>query len=281
MTRGPAFYVPAATPATGRAGRGGVSADLSRGRAGLDSPTMSTDAAPRRRAPDASPPDDPPLANGDRITADEFLLRHDEWASARRVEVIEGGVHIPSFAAPAVHAAAHDTLDQWLLGYKMMTRGLRRGDGRTDGGRVRLDGDNLYRPDLTLRLPESAGGRTRVVAGVTAGPPELVCEVATCASSVDLHRKLDVYRRNGVGEYLVWRTRDAAVDWFALRDGRYDPIAPDPADGLLKSGTFPGLWLSVPALLAHDLPALAAAVERGRATPDHAAFAARLSAGAA
>ena len=33
-------------------------------------------------------------------------------------------------------------------------------------------------------------------------------EVAASSASHDLHDKLNVYRRNGVREYLVWRTLD-------------------------------------------------------------------------
>jgi hypothetical protein len=44
-------------------------------------------------------------------------------------------------------------------------------------------------------------------------------------------------------------------------------------------GVFPGLWLDPAALLADDGPALVAALERGLATAEHAAFIARLAGG--
>ena len=37
-------------------------------------------------------------------------------------------------------------------------------------------------------------------------------EVAASSASHDLHDKLNVYRRNGVREYLVWRTLDERID---------------------------------------------------------------------
>jgi Uma2 family endonuclease len=129
---------------------------------------------------------------------------------------------------------------------------------------------------VLLRLPEHVGGRSRVDhEDYLVGPPELIVEVAASSVSYDLHQKLDVYRRTGVREYVVERTEDGAIDWFVLREGRY-VRQEAAADGLLRSEVFPGLWLDVAALLRGDLKALRAAVERGVATPEHAAFATRL-----
>jgi hypothetical protein len=48
------------------------------------------------------------------------------------------------------------------------------------------------------------------------------------------------------------------------------------AEGLLKSEIFPGLWLDPAALLRGDLATVLAVVQRGLASPEHAAFVARL-----
>ena len=88
--------------------------------------------------------------------------------------------------------------------------------------------------------------------GFIEGPPELVAEVASTSVAYDLHQKLDVYRRHGVREYIVWRTLDNAIDWFVLRDGRYERSSPSEAE-IYKSETFPGLWLDVAAMLKGDL----------------------------
>lgn len=53
------------------------------------------------------------------------------------------------------------------------------------------------------------------------------------------------------------------------------------ADGLLKSVTFPGLWLDVAALLAGNGRTVFEALQKGLATPEHAAFEAKLAATAA
>jgi hypothetical protein len=87
-----------------------------------------------------------------------------------------------------------------------------------------------------------------------------------------------VYRRNQVSEYVVWRVYDEAIDWFVYRAGEFVSAEPDPADGLFKSTAFPGLWLDPAALIRRDLAAVLAALTRGLASPEHAAFVRQLAA---
>ncbi len=125
---------------------------------------------------------------------------------------------------------------------------------------------------MLLLLPKHLGS-TAVVEedGYISGAPDFVCEISARSVSIDLHDKLNAYRRNGVREYLVWRTEDQAVDWFELVDGRYVPKKPD-EHGRLRSKLFLGLWLDPAALLAGDLPKLFAAVDEGTSTKEHQAF---------
>ena len=109
------------------------------------------------------------------------------------------------------------------------------------------------------------------------GAPELVAEIAASSASYDLHDKLHAYRRNGVREYLVWRTLDRAFDWFELVDGVYRLRQPD-ASGVVNSAVFPGLRLAVDALLRGDLPAVVQAQQAALGEPAHAAFVERLHA---
>ena len=62
----------------------------------------------------------------------------------------------------------------------------------------------------------------------------LAAEVAGSSASIDLNTKRDVYRRNGVREYIVWRVLENALDWFVLRDERFAPLTPD-SQGWLRS----------------------------------------------
>ena len=92
---------------------------------------------------------------------------------------------------------------------------------------------------------------------------------------IDLHAKLRLYERHGVREYLVWRVLDQAIDWFVLRDGRYESLPLDLA-GRYRSEVFPGLWLDVAAMLRLDGAAVLAALQAGLATSEHADFRAQL-----
>jgi len=105
---------------------------------------------------------------------------------------------------------------------------------------------------------------------------ELVAEVASSSVSYDLTDKFKVYRRNGICEYLVWRVLDRQIDWFVLREGEYVRLPLDEA-GLYRSEVFPGLWLDPTALVGGDTTTVSAAIQRGLASPEHAAFVARLN----
>ena len=212
------------------------------------------------------------LVAGDRMTRCEFHRRYEAMPHCKKAELVEGVVHMPSPVSHTRHARPHFHLLSVLGNYCAATPGLDAGDNAT----VLLDLANELQPDVHLRIAH--GGSSRVRAdGYLEGPPELVAEVSASSASYDLHDKLRAYERNGANEYLVWRVDDAAIDWFSLRDDRFERIAVD-ADGLLRSRAFPGLWLDAGALLALDLPRALAAVARGTATREHAEFVARLSA---
>ena len=221
----------------------------------------------------ATAPRTPVLQNGDRLTGPEFERRYAAMPDVKKAELVEGVVYMASPVRTS-HAEPEHALHAWLAFYQLATPGL----GALGNCTVRLDLDNRPQPDLLLRLPEHAGGLSRIAAdGFLEGPPELVVEVAASSVSYDLHQKLNAYRRSGVPEYLVHRVEDGEVDWFLLTNGRYERQPPG-ADGILQSRLFPGLWLDVAALRAIDLAGLRAAVERGTAAPAHAAFRARLAA---
>ena len=96
-------------------------------------------------------------------------------------------------------------------------------------------------------------------------------EVAASSKAIDLGPKLEDYRRGGVLEYLVVTLEPEEIHWFAHREDRFEPLSPG-ADGYYRSEVFPGLWLDPVALVGDDLNGLIATLERGLATPEHAAF---------
>ena len=107
--------------------------------------------------------------------------------------------------------------------------------------------------------------------GFLSGPPELIVEVAFHEASIELHAKKQVYRRAQVQEYIVWRTRDQAVDWWIMEDDEYIRLEPN-AQGVLRSRAFPGLWLGVNGLIAQDAGEVLAVLHQGLASAEHEAF---------
>ena len=171
------------------------------------------------------------------------------------------------------HGRPQAYLIAWLGQYEAGTPGVMMSDNST----TRLDMDNEPQPDALLLIDPALGGQTHISADdYIEAAPELVVEVAASSVSIDLHAKFRVYQRSGVREYLVWRVLDQAVDWFVLRAGQYERLVPD-EQGLLRSAAFPGLWLDVAALLRSDLATVLATVQHGLASPEHAAFMARLT----
>ena len=103
-----------------------------------------------------------------------------------------------------------------------------------------------------------------------------VVEVAKATRYVDLGPKLGDYERGGVLEYVVRAIDPDEIYWFAQEQGALvqRPIGDD---GLYRSTVFPGLWLDPIALLTSDRRRFRAVVDQGCATPEHAAFVARLA----
>ncbi len=216
----------------------------------------------------------PELRNGDRLTADEFRRRYLNHSTIYRAQLIGGEVIMPSPVTWEDHGSPHVEAAGWFANYKAYTPGVDAGDNAT----VRLDVENEPQPDLALIIRPECGGQVEVDEnGYIVGAPELVFEIAASSVSIDMNRKLEMYRRNRVIEYIVWRTEDEALDWFTLRRGRFVPLAPDKGDGLLKSVTFPGLWLDAPALLRRDLMSVLTALTRGVQSPEHAKFVKKLA----
>jgi Uma2 family endonuclease len=212
----------------------------------------------------------PLLRDGDRMSAEEFERRYDAMPDLKKAELINGVVYMGSPVRLDDHGEPHVHLSLWLATYKVATPGLRAGDNST----ARLEGDNRPQPDLVLMI--ARGGQASVSAdGYVEGGPELVAEVSASSVRLDTGGKLEMYRDNGVREYIVWRVLDRRVEWFVLRDGRYDPLQPDEG-GVFRSEVFPGLWLDAAALVRDDMPAVIAVLQRGLASPDHSAFVARL-----
>jgi len=230
----------------------------------------------------------PPLVEGDRLNLEEYLRRYEASPEGVRAELIAGVVYINSEAdvhptggsVPPIslegHSVPQSKVHFWLEFYVMNTFGVQAGAPAT---LVLPTGRTASEPDAFLRiLPELGGSTIDKGDDYLHGSPELLIEVAKSSAGTDLGPKLKEYRKAGVEEYIVWRTKPNLIEWLTLRGLRNDiPLEPD-ADGTVRSSSFPGLWLNVPAMCARDSASVLKTLQLGLASPEHAAFVAKLRA---
>jgi len=206
-----------------------------------------------------------PLENGDCLIRAEFERRYEAMPNLKKAELIEGVVYMGS-PVRVIHGRPHASVIGWLSPYQIATPGI---DLLADTT-VRLDADNEPQPDALLRI-EVGGQSTISEDSYIEGAPEFIAEIAASSASYDLREKLRAYRRNQVQEYLVWQVYNQKIDWFRLREGEYVALSADEL-GIIRSEVFPGLWLTVPALLAGNLIEVQSVLQMGLATPEHQVF---------
>jgi Uma2 family endonuclease len=198
----------------------------------------------------------PFFENGDMLTRAEFLRRYD-LSDMKRVELIEGVVHMPSPVRILKHSAPDGLLHVWLGTYAA-AHDLEMYPNAT----VLLDAENSFQPDAILCSTPRKSGRVWINQDdFLCGAPELVVEISASSASIDLRDKLRVYRRSGVSEYIVWRTVDREIDWFVLDDGQYVKL-PSDRHGRIHSRMFKGLVLDTVAALKMDKAKVLAALRR-------------------
>ena len=214
----------------------------------------------------------PPLQSGDRLTRPEFERRYAASPHIKKAELIEGIVYVASPLRHEQHGKPHSRIMTWLGVYQAMTPGVDLSDAPT----VRLDLDNEPQPDAVLFIEANAGGQTCISRdGYIEGSPELIVEIAASSAAIDTGSKKQVYRRNGVREYVIWQSYENQLEWFWLTDEEYQFLPPD-SDGIIRSRVFPGLWLVVEALLSHQMARVLEVVQAGLQSPEHGAFVERL-----
>lgn len=196
----------------------------------------------------------PKLENGAAMSQAEFHRLYERAEDLSRVELIEGVVFMPSPIKWDGHGREQSAMLAWLQTFADLWPGDIEAAGPVT---IILDAANEFEPDgLLFRVSAD-----RLEDGYLKGAPELVVEISNTSASRDLGRKKDAYERNGVLEYVVWRTQDGEIDWFQLRDGRFVRRTPD-VEGMIESEVFPGLRLDIAAMLAGDRIKVRAAVRR-------------------
>ena len=214
-----------------------------------------------------------PLKHGERLTREEFERRYEAMPYLKKAELIEGIVYMPSPVRIDFHGRPHAQIMAWLGAYWIATSGVDLADNST----VYLDSNNEHQPDALLRIEPAQGGRSRIIdEGYVEGAPELIVEIAGTSVDYDLQEKLEVYRRCGVQEYIVWQTQDGRLDWFQFINEEYVVFAPN-AEEVIESQIFPGLRLAVAALLAEDRAKVSSELQAGLQTTIHAVFVEQLA----
>lgn len=209
------------------------------------------------------------LRAGMKLRQPEFHRLYEKHPDDEKFELIDGVVYM---ASPSVgeHGLGSFRLIGAIMYYESKTPGVQGGDNMT----TILGWDSEPQPDALLRILPECGGQSHFNEhDFLVGTPELVAEVAVSSLRVDLGKKLDMYEKYGVQEYIVFDAKDRSLHWFQLPG--HDMIHPDAA-GIYKSRLFPGLWIDSKALARGDAAGLFAAVEAGTKTAAHKKFAAKL-----
>ena len=214
----------------------------------------------------------PSLHSGDRLNQPTFHRLYEATPEGFKAELIEGTVYVASPVSPG-HSRSHVKIMAWLANYWEATPGT---DLLVDATFV-LDDANEPQPDAALLLEPALGGRAREEGNKIVGPPDLAVEVSYSSWAVDLSDKLRAYEAAGVREYLVIDVHAKAIHWFISNGGRFEPIVAGEG-GLLRSSTFPGLWIDPSIFFDAKIGRVLAALKLGLASPEHAAFVAKLDA---
>jgi Uma2 family endonuclease len=214
----------------------------------------------------------PPLVAGESLDQPTFHERYEAMPPETRAELVDGVVYMPS-PMRRDHGKQSRFVSGWLFHYETRTPGVEGGDGST----VKLHRKGEPQPDHILLILPAFGGRSGVdEEDYLTGGPELIVEIARSSRHYDLNEKKADYERAGVQEYLVIELVPDRIHWFVRRGDQFEDLPPGP-DGIYRSEVFPGLWLDPVALFSGDRRRLLRVLNRGLATPEHAAFVARLS----
>ena len=229
--------------------------------------------------PDSLAADDPQAAvtPGDRLLdgmemdVEEFLRRYEVVEQQTGVpldaELIFGVVYVYSPPSFMGHGKPSLVTSAVLAAYMVETPGV---DGTAES-RVQPPGIGLVGADGVLAiLPEYGGQMVRQGDGELDGVPELCIEIANTSLRTDTTVKRDFYEQAGVQEYLIHDVRGKRLLFYVRNGERL--VESTTNDGVVRSQTFPGLWIDEGALVSRDLAGAIKTVQTGLATPEHAAF---------
>lgn len=214
----------------------------------------------------------PPFHNGDKLDQKTFHALYEQTPDGFKAELIGGIVYMAS-PVSTHHGIPHANASLLLGTYAAETESVLSLIDTT----AILAEDCEPQPDVALVIEPEAGGVRFSDQGYLLDPPQLVVEIANSSAAIDLHAKRRDYDVNGVREYLVVVVPSQEVHWFIRGKSGFKVLKPDAA-GVLKSKVFPGLWLLPEAVFDRRATRLLATLRQGLASPEHAKFAAKLTA---
>jgi len=213
----------------------------------------------------------PPLENGDHLDQPTFHARYEAMPEDYHAQLIGGIVYMAS-PQKLPHSKGQQMLSHWLGEYTLATPGT---DAIANNTQI-LGPESEPEPDGCLFILPERGGQVFIDEDeYLNGAPELVAEVSWSTESIDLNQKKLDYQKAGVREYVVLALRMQQVFWFVRQRGKYKEVSL-PADGIFRSRVFPGLRLDAEAMLGNDRRRVLSALKQGLASPEHAAFLAKL-----
>jgi Uma2 family endonuclease len=214
----------------------------------------------------------PPFQNGDTMDQPTFHALYEDTPDGFKAELIGGIVYMAS-PVSANHGVPHVNATMLLGTYAAETENV---VSLLDTTTI-LAVDCEPQPDVALVIEPEAGGVRFSDKGYLLDPPHLVVEIANSSAAIDLHAKKRDYDVNGVREYVVVVVPSQEVHWFGRGKSGFKLLKPD-TTGVLKSKVFPGLWLLPDAVFDRRATRLLATLRLGLASPEHAKFAAKLTA---
>lgn len=97
------------------------------------------------------------------------------------------------------------------------------------------------------------------------GPPNFIMDILEDPEEIKNRKK--IFSAAGVEEYLVLNEKLTHVEWNRLRKQTFESIRPE--NGIFKSSSLPGLWISILALEKRDFWAIKASIDQGIARKHH------------
>lgn len=134
---------------------------------------------------------------------------------------------------------------------------------------VEINGQLEY-PDLMVMINR---GRDKQCSpdynrNVFTGPPNFILDILEEGDLQIISGRKKLFEANGVKEYVIVKEDLSDIEWNRLVAGAYQRVDPD-ENGIIKSSSLPGLWISMPALIRRDFWKVIATIEQGITRKEH------------